>query len=314
MRWPRIAVAALVLANLTAGGGIVAIRARDRPMPVPLDRAIDRYRASVPVPTTTASAIDMSPEASQTTPSEVSADGSSASAPTTTVSTTVAGRVDAARSEETATPSGGGRGRQPKLGVYVYDTDGWEETDALGGARHEYPATTTITVQSGGCGVTARWDVLEDRSEEVERCPALDGGESVAGFVSRHGFYGRRDERSFRCDPGSVYRPPPATPAGTAWTYRCRSAATTATNTVTIVAYETVTVSGTPVKAVHLRQIGKPGGDTAGSMQRELWLSVHDGVLLRERGMVESQTSEGAITANYREQYELRLTSLDPKR
>ena len=34
----------------------------------------------------------------------------------------------------------------PQPGVYTYTTTGSDGVDALGGARHQYPATTTLTV------------------------------------------------------------------------------------------------------------------------------------------------------------------------
>lgn len=304
MRPLRLVLVAVILADLTVAGGLLAIRSRDEPQPVSVGLAIERFRTSATA----------APGSSTPTNVVQPTQGLPVSVSPVTAPPPTAVPTEAAAGEEPATATGGAPGRQPAPGVYVYDTTGWEETDALGGARHEYPTTSTITIRATGCGVVARWDVLEERSDEYERCPARDGGEHLAGFTSRHAFYGRSDERNFRCDPGSVYRPPPAAPAGTTWTYRCRSDTTVTASTVTLLAYEIATVGGTSVNAVHLRERGEPAGDTTGTMQREVWLSVSDGVLLREWVRMESHTSQGAIKASYREQYELRLRSLEPSR
>ena len=59
-------------------------------------------------------------------------------------------------------------------GVYVYATDGFEQTDALRGATHKYPGTSTITVTGAPCGVRLRWDVLEGRSTTWIACTGPD--------------------------------------------------------------------------------------------------------------------------------------------
>ena len=59
--------------------------------------------------------------------------------------------------------------------MYVYDTAGFETTDALTGGRHDYPAQTTITVQDAGCGSVQRWQPLDQRWDETETC-RVDAG------------------------------------------------------------------------------------------------------------------------------------------
>lgn len=300
----RVGVCALVLLDLAVAGGTLAIRARDRATPVTIDAALDRFRRAEVPPDPDETPAPSTAAGPTAEPGSAAADATVAEPATTPA---------AAASPVRATTTTDGR-RLPAPGVYVYDTVGWEETDALGGARHEYPSTSTVTVRTGGCGVVARWDVLEDRSDEFERCLAPQGGEHLAGFVARHGFYGQKDERTFRCEPGSLYRPPSGTPVGSSWTYQCRSETTVDTSTVTLVGYETLDVGGVVVPAVHVQELGEPSGDTSGSMRRDLWFAVDDGLLLRERTAVESDSKKGAIQASYREQYEIRLTSVHPRR
>ncbi|MFQ5558043.1 MAG: hypothetical protein ACE5GB_11120, partial [Acidimicrobiales bacterium] len=91
-------------------------------------------------------------------------------------------------------------GDLPPSGVYVYRTTGGEEVDALGGTRHDYPAETTITVRSGGCGAVHRWHALEERFEEWEVC-RRDGTLVMPWFTAFHQFFGTDDRQEFTCDP-----------------------------------------------------------------------------------------------------------------
>ena len=57
---------------------------------------------------------------------------------------TLADAVAAFRAQEAAAVN---RADTPvPSGVYLYDTDGFERTDALGGVTHRYPETSTVTV------------------------------------------------------------------------------------------------------------------------------------------------------------------------
>lgn len=46
----------------------------------------------------------------------------------------------------------------PEPGVYLYESSGFDSVDALTGARHDYPAQTTVTITTEGCGVRVRWE------------------------------------------------------------------------------------------------------------------------------------------------------------
>jgi hypothetical protein len=54
----------------------------------------------------------------------------------------------------------------PEPGVYVYASRGFDSVDALTGARHDYPAQTTVTVTTEGCGVRVRWNTVRERWDE----------------------------------------------------------------------------------------------------------------------------------------------------
>ena len=78
---------------------------------------------------------------------------------------------------------------------------GFEEIDALGGARHDYPTETFLTVQPGGCGTISRWTALAERWDSQELCAGSDGM-VVASYDSFHQWFGRADLQQFSCEPG----------------------------------------------------------------------------------------------------------------
>lgn len=311
--WGRRAVAVLVAVDLVAGAGTLVLRSRDEADPVSVGRAVARFRAEPaagdapdappgPAPSSSVPGEARPPVAESSSSPSTSTAGTSGSAP-----------------PEPVRPAGGAEtapstAAQPPVGVYAYDTDGYEETDALGGARHDYPERTAVTVREAGCGRSLRWDVLEQRSDTIELCPLLGGGSSIASWESRHEFFGRRDERVLRCEPGSRYLPAPGTAPGTAWTYRCSAETTDRLTSTTLVGRETLSVGGVAVPVVHLRERSTGGGDSTGVAVRELWLRETDGLLVRERTDVDMTTQAGAIRARYRERYELQLIDLEPQR
>lgn len=162
----------------------------------------------------------------------------------------------------------------------VYATTGFEEIDALGGARHEYPARTTITVlrQPSGC-VVYRWRPLEERLYAWELC----AGE-LRRYKEEHEFFGNADRRTYRCEPGSSLRD--------GW--RCRSPKTT----------ESASVVAASRGYVRLRTTLR--GESKGTGTREFWLREDD---VPERMVVENRNATPSFVGpvNYLERYELRL-------
>lgn len=200
----------------------------------------------------------------------------------------------------------------PEPGVYVYETTGFETTDALFGARHDYPALTTITVLLAGCDLRMRWDALEGRSSTWDFCDTADGRE-LQRLTDVHEFFDQTDFRVYECEPSAL-----ATPAeietGTTWTTRCSTESTTERATWTIVGTETVTVDGADVEAVRIQEETEQSGKTNGQGLREWWLDVESGLVLRQVVRNDSSTSSAIGAVAYQEEYELALVSLEPRR
>jgi hypothetical protein len=180
---------------------------------------------------------------------------------------------------DTTTPAPAAVGRP---GVFVYDTTGFESVDAFGGARHEYPARTTISVRTAadGCKVF-RWRPFAERFWEWETC-----GGRLARFAELHRFFGRDDRRTWLCGEGSTLQ--------RGW--RCSAGGTT----------ETARVVAAERSSIRL-QTGMTG-ETTGSGTREYSLRP-DGVPTRMVVENESTSPSFLGDVHYRERYELRLRS-----
>jgi hypothetical protein len=182
-------------------------------------------------------------------------------------------------------------------GVYLYRTTGAESVDALGGARHVYPATTTITEVSTGCGIRLRWAALEDRSTTWLLCgPRLD----LRTSEEAHRFFGERDRTAYRC-AGSVLRP-----TATFEYFRCRSRSGVETGRVVVI--------GTQAGALHVRTSGRVSGGDDGTEVVDWWFTP--GRAIPTRIALRSRTSRKVFLGrvHYREDADLRLASPKPLR
>jgi hypothetical protein len=234
-------------------------------------------------------------------------------------------RAEAASPARTASRSGAGKagtsapGRlrrayaapMPSPGVYVYRTTGFEEIDALGGARHDYPARTTITVSLGGCGLKLRWVALEERETTWERC-VTRRGDVLRSELEIHRFFGTTEHTDYLC--GTTLERPAGDKPGTTWPLTCKAAGRTKRGTGRVVGRETLTVQGAPVATVHVRWRATLSGKTTGTTGRDVWLARSNGLPVRLT--MASETTTGSIVGDvhYRESVELQLTSTTPRR
>ena len=212
------------------------------------------------------------------------------------------------RTQERA--SAGGRAPMP-TGVYLYETDGFERTDALGGATHRYPTTSTITASADPCGYRLRWDVLHGRSTTWRVC------RSAGGWLQRvrdeeHTFFGIGDRTIYRC-PRTTFLPAADRP-GARFAVSCTTGEATERGSGIVLGDERCPVSGTDVACVHVRTTTTFAGGTTGSATFDFWLARHTGVPVAI-SMV-SRTTNGSLIGDvhYDEDVSLTLTSLTPRR
>ncbi len=192
-------------------------------------------------------------------------------------------------------------------GVYMYATTGRDSVDALTGAHHDYPATTTITVIPTACGIQQRWDVLEERWEEWQRCIDSDGV-SEPGRTNYDEFFGQSQTDTWVCTGAPR---PLAAAAGTTWSKTCVNGSAIDTYDGVVIGTEPQVVGTTTVDTLHVRVTITD--DVSPDLQ------VIDTWYLAGTDLVVVQTSTAATTndspvgtVNYDETYGIRLSSLTP--
>jgi hypothetical protein len=177
-------------------------------------------------------------------------------------------------------------------GVYLYTTSGSESVDALGGAHHLYPPTTTVTAVAKSCGVELRWASLEDRSTTWLLCGArLD----LVRSDEVHRFFGQRDETVYACT-GSVLRSKTARP------FSCRSGSGVERGRVVVVG------------PGHVRTVGLVSAGDRGTETVDWWFEPTS--VIPARIAMTSRTSRKTFLGrvHYREDVDLRLSSREPLR
>lgn len=180
-------------------------------------------------------------------------------------------------------------------GELVYATRGFEEVDALGGARHDYPAETGIRVERGAGKHCRRlvWRPLRDRVTAWKLC-----GERLVAIDEVHEFFGVRDERTYRCAPGSSLR--------RGWS--CAFGGTTEVATGGVVGRARIAGA----LADHVRLERRISGSVEGDGRRDFWLRREDGFPVRLAGTTDDVSSSPIGDVRYRERYLLEL-ELEPQ-
>lgn len=214
--------------------------------------------------------------------------------------------VTSFRTETDATPDAS----PIPVGVYVYETKGFERTDALTGRTHRYPARSTITVTSADCGARLLWQVLDGRSTEWVYCVTGEGWD-VASQDERHTFFGTTERTTYTCE-GTPVRPGPSAPPR--WNVSCTTGDAEETGVGLVVGRERLDVGRTSVTTEHVRKKTRFSGGIRGFSTHDLWFDTKSGVPVKivmvSRTMNDSPVGE----VTYDEDVTLRLTSLEPRR
>lgn len=229
-------------------------------------------------------------------------------ATTLTVGTTIA--TSASTSSTSSTPSTSlppVDAQLPALGVYVYTTTGGDAVDALAGAHHDYPATTTITVTASDCGVLQRWDLLQERWEEWVRC--IDGDSiSQPARTTFDSFFGQTQTDAYVCTGES--RPVDA-PPGTTWTTSCVQGDDTDVYDGTVIGTETQQVDGQDVPTMHVR-VAITTSEPSDVQTIDTWYQAGSDLVIAQTASAATTNPSPIGAVHYTENYEIRLTSLTP--
>ncbi len=289
----RIALGASIGVLLLAGAGSAYLIGSGTHA-LTVREAVRRYRA------------ELAPAPAPTVSAETPSDAATAS-PTATATSSAAATARRSTRKTGTTPE------HPEMptGVYVYDTSGYEETDALSGQRHDYPATTTYTTRRAGCHWVSRWQPVEERWDESEACKTAKGI-TLKRFSMYHEFFNRGIREDFLCGSDALVMPW-AQRAGDAWTFHCRSSRSTLDMTVRVIGHEAVQVGNRSVRAVHVRYEGTVHGDDEGTQIQDRWLDASTGWFLRIVSSADVSIVSPIGRADYRERYRIDLTSLTPE-
>ena len=200
----------------------------------------------------------------------------------------------------------------PEPGVYTYATSGSESIDALGGRRHEYPDVSTITVTHRGCGASLRWRPLRERWDDTTLCPSPRGMQ-LRRERNHHEFFNIADNRDFVCERDALFFPAPAEPGDT-WTAACSTGEITVVRSGTIVGTRQVDVGGTPVTVLEFEVDDAISGASTGTTRRTVSVVPDTGLIVELHLTTDVQNDSPIGDVHYQERYQLRLTSLDPRR
>lgn len=196
-------------------------------------------------------------------------------------------------------------------GVYLYATRGRESIDALGGASHTYPTTTTITVVEVPCGLDLHWAALSGRSTTWTFCRAAPGIALVSSN-ERHSFFGEHDHTVYSCASRVLI---PADSGGRlAFPFRCTTKSAWEIGDMKVLGRGAIPVGNEHVPAIHVRSTLTIHGGNSGAETIDWWLDTANSLPLRV--VLHSRTARSIFvgTVHYREDLVLRLLSLTPKR
>lgn len=191
-------------------------------------------------------------------------------------------------------------------GVYRYRTVGFEEIDALSGARHEYPAETFVTISGGECGPVVRWDALDERWIDWEHC-----GSDMAVTASHtfHQWFGIPDLETEVC---AEPRPVVGEVGDTATTV-CDADGVIETYETLFMGREVLDVNGVRVDTDHLRRRSSLSGGSSGTATVDVWRTPGTALIVRMEVVRRSVTPSAAGDVTYVEELSLDLQTLRPE-
>jgi hypothetical protein len=272
---------------------------------ITVNAALERYRAG----TTTTAPAPSSSAANQTADTTAAARPGSSPTPG---AARPGSQPSSGASASTAGATGASTSGSPADGVYVYATQGYEETNALGGARHDYPAQSTVTVQRSGCGWTERWQPLQERWDTWSFCN-IAAGQNGKHFATYHEFFQKSQQQDYDCPANAIWRPTNPQP-GSKGHAACTGSSGTTDVTATMVGFEDVPVAGKAVRALHVRFDLVLSGSNRGTGAQDRWLEAKTGLLLKMTEDLSSQSTTPFGDVHYEEHLKLSLTSDQPQR
>jgi hypothetical protein len=206
-----------------------------------------------------------------------------------------------------------GNSHLPPSGVYRYRTTGGEQL-SLGGISRSFPdATDMIVTQAAGCAAM-RWEPLEQHMEGLVECPQKDGALLISSALSYEQIAGTTTTSVINC-PANMYFVPPDPSAGKRWHATCHSKGQAIGVSGQVIGLSGLDVGGTEVPSLHLHLTLSFSGSESGTNPNDYWVSLQNGLILRQRETVQVSQSAGPLgSVRYTEQMAIALTSVAPLR
>jgi hypothetical protein len=212
--------------------------------------------------------------------------------------------------QKTGPPNEGAR--LPPSGVYRYRTSGGEQL-SIGGISRSFPATSAMIITEDGCA-TMKWEPLMQHVEGLVECPEPNGSLAVKAALSYEEIAGTTTSSVIQC-PAAAYFVPAHWFAGEQWNATCHSDGEKVVVAGEVVGDSWVDVGRDREPAVHLRLTLTFSGSEVGTNPNNYWVSLNDGLILRQRETVDITEKAGPFgSVRYTEQMAITLASIVPER
>jgi len=200
----------------------------------------------------------------------------------------------------------------PPTGVYQYRTSGGEQL-SIAGISRSFPATSEMIVTEAGCA-TMKWEPLVQHMEGLVECPQRDGALEIRSALSYEEIAGTQTTSVIHCPP-RMYFVPPHWFVGERWQSTCHSAGENVVFSGRVMGPSSVDVGGNEVPALHVRLTLFFSGAESGTNPNDYWLSLQNGLVLRQRETVDVSQKAGPLgSVRYTEQMAITLASVAPIR
>jgi hypothetical protein len=207
---------------------------------------------------------------------------------------------------------GSSNSKLPPPGVYQYRTSGGENLSVAGISR-SFPSKTDIIVTDAQCA-TLEWEPLKQHTEGMVECPSSNGALAIVSAPSYEEIAGTATTMDIRC-PANTYFVPSDPKVGEHWQSTCHATGQKVVYSGSVVGFTTLTVGEQKVPSIHVREDLTFSGAQTGTNPNDYWVSLANGVVLRQRETVDVNQAAGPLgSVHYGEQMAIALTSLTPLR
>ena len=305
----RASLAVVTAVMLIAGLGFAYLKSIDRADAYSADQAVAAFRT--PPPTQPAPSAEAP---APTAPGEPAAPAGDANAAPAAPAAPAGGAVAAAAAPQAPIATVPSPLTRPAEGVYVYKTSGGESTTVLGGAKHEYPEQTTITVRHTPCGVDTSWRPLEQRADYRSFCTD-EGGLRAVVLASQRQFFGRTAGSFQECGPTTYYLRFEGPAPAASWSGPCKGRASglEVTLTGTLLGREMKQVGSQTIDAIRFQiNVESVGESHHTKIKAIVTMAAATGLYLALDSTTEATGSSQGTSGTYNEHYTLELTDLNP--